>query len=109
MLSQNAAGKTTLLRPPWRPPTEGKVKVLSGSLDRPPTPRRDRLCPQVITLYRGIRQRSTTAAFYPRWNDQLVGKLLYDWEMNAEDKVGLLSVGHFASHTLLALGQSCSC
>src|SRR4051812_5017987 len=47
-----------------------------------------------------------TAAFYPRWNDRLVGRLLYEWELNAEDKVGLLSVGTLQKLAIvLALGH----
>jgi ABC-2 type transport system ATP-binding protein len=113
LLGQNAAGKTTLLKTALGlvRPTEGEVKVLGEPAWNLSADAKAQIgyVPQVITLYPWMRIRQLinyTAAFYPRWNDRLVGKLLYDWEMNAEDKVGLLSVGTLQKLAIvLALGH----
>ena len=52
--------------------------------------------PQKIDLYPWMKIRQITAftgAFYPRWNKALVERLLREWELNPEDRVGPLSVG----------------
>jgi ABC-2 type transport system ATP-binding protein len=47
-----------------------------------------------------------TAAFYPRWNAALAGRLLNDWELDPKARVGPLSVGQFQRLAIvLALGH----
>ncbi len=65
--------------------------------------------PQKIDLYPWMKIRQITAytgAFYPRWNKALVERLLREWELNPEDRVGLLSVGQTQKLAIiLALGH----
>jgi ABC-2 type transport system ATP-binding protein len=113
LLGQNAAGKTTLLKTALGliRPTAGEVKLLGDDAWNLSANAKAQIgyVPQVVTLYPWTRIRQLinyTAAFYPRWNDRLVGKLLYNWELNAEDKVGLLSVGTLQKLAIvLALGH----
>ena len=65
--------------------------------------------PQEINLYPWMKIRQITAytgAFYPRWNKALVERLLREWELNPEDRVGPLSVGQTQKLAIiLALGH----
>jgi ABC-2 type transport system ATP-binding protein len=52
--------------------------------------------PQVINIYPWMKVREYvqyTASFYPRWNDLLANRLMNEWELRGEDRVGTLSVG----------------
>jgi ABC-2 type transport system ATP-binding protein len=116
LLGQNAAGKTTLIKAALGlvRPTAGDVRLLGEDAWDLSADAKARIgyVPQVITLYPWMRVRqlvnymSYTAAFYPRWNDALVGELLTKWEVAASDKVGVLSVGTLQKLAIvLALGH----
>src|SRR4051794_30685868 len=113
LLGQNAAGKTTLLKAAL-----GLIRATSGDATIFGEPAWDLSAatkaklgyvPQVITLYPWMRVRQLvnyTAAFYPRWNDELVAKLLSDWQVEGNDKVGILSVGTLQKLAIvLAMGH----
>jgi ABC-2 type transport system ATP-binding protein len=112
LLGQNAAGKTTLLKAAL-----GLVRATAGEATIFGEPAWDLSAatkaklgyvPQVITLYPWMRVRQLvnyTASFYPHWNEDLTAKLLADWQVDRNDKVGLLSVGTLQKLALiLALG-----
>jgi ABC-2 type transport system ATP-binding protein len=47
-----------------------------------------------------------TAAFYPNWNHAMVARLLHEWHMDGEDRIGTLSVGQSQKVAIvLALGH----
>jgi ABC-2 type transport system ATP-binding protein len=100
LLGQNAAGKTTLIKTALGliRPTVGECRLLGEPSWNLSADAKSRVgyVPQVITLYAWMRVRQLvnyTAAFYPRWNTPLVHKLIAEWAINGEDKVGNLSVG----------------
>ena len=65
--------------------------------------------PQEVSLYPWMKIRQVvayTAAFYPLWNSRLIERLIKEWEINPEDKVGPLSTGQLQKlGILLALGH----
>ena len=113
LLGQNAAGKTTLIKAALGliRATEGDAKIFGESSWNLSAATKARVgyVPQVITLYPWMRVKQLvryTASFYPRWSDGLVTKLLTTWEVGAEDKVGILSVGTLQKLAIvLALGH----
>src|SRR5438067_12768414 len=113
LLGQNAAGKTTLIKAALGliRPTAGDAKLLgetSWDLSAK-TKANIGYVPQVITLYPWMRVRhlvNYTASFYPRWNNDLVARLLSGWDVNGEEKVGVLSVGTLQKLAIvLAIGH----
>lgn len=100
LLGRNGEGKTTLIKC-----VLGLLKPLSGSIsvlsDNPwqfkeVTKEKLGYVPQSDRPYPWLTVRQLinyTASFYNHWNESLVEKLLKEWEVNAEDKVGLLSEG----------------
>ena len=113
LLGQNAAGKTTLIKAALGliRPTTGTATLLGENSWDLSADAKSRLgyVPQVITLYPWMRVRhivSYTASFYPRWRDSLVLRLLDEWKVAPNDKVGLLSVGTLQKLAIiLALGH----
>jgi ABC-2 type transport system ATP-binding protein len=65
--------------------------------------------PQVINLYPWMKVWHLveyTAAFYSNWNHDLVARLMEQWAIPAEDRVGPLSVGQLQKLAIvLALGH----
>ncbi len=65
--------------------------------------------PQEVKLYPWMRVRQMiayTAAFYPTWNDALVDRLVREWELPPNDRIGPLSVGQLQKLAIiLALGH----
>jgi len=50
----------------------------------------------VINLYPWMKVHEYvqyTASFYARWNDQLASRLMNEWDLHADDRIGTLSVG----------------
>ncbi|MCX7418278.1 MAG: ABC transporter ATP-binding protein [Planctomycetia bacterium] len=113
LLGKNGAGKTTLLKCALglQTPQAGTItvfgedsRVLSGAAKA-----RLAYVPQEVSLYPWMKIRQVvayTAAFYPLWNSRLIERLIKEWEINPEDKVGPLSTGQRQKlGILLALGH----
>lgn len=113
LLGKNGAGKTTLIKCVLGLvyPQDGLISVLGDNprnfLERTKerigyVPQSDRPYPWLT-----VRQLVTyTASFYPLWNMALVDRLLKEWELEEEDKVGLLSEGQAQKLSIiLALGH----
>src|SRR5687768_11801138 len=112
LLGKNGAGKTTLLKTALGliKPDAGTATLLGEPAWSLSADAKARLgyVPQTVTLYTWMRVRQVidyTAAFYPRWNMAFVWQLVKDWQLNADDKVGNLSVGTLQKLAIiLALG-----
>ena len=113
LLGTNGAGKTTLIKcalglirpqhgearllgePSWTLSGEAKMRI--GYV------------PQVVNLYPWMKVRHVidyTAAFYPNWNDDLVARLIREWDIPTNDRTSTLSVGQLQKVAiLLALGH----
>ena len=113
LLGQNAAGKTTLIKTALGllRPSRGEARLFGDEAWDLSAENKARIgyVPQVITLYPWMRVRQIInyiAAFYPRWNDDLVSRLAINWSIPREDKVGNLSVGTLQKLAIvLALGH----
>lgn len=100
LLGKNGAGKTTLIKCALGllRPNGGEIQLLGepSTALSPDAKARIGYVPQEIPLYPWMRAGHLldyTAAFYPRWNEALVRKLLMAWEVDAGQRVGKLSVG----------------
>ena len=100
LLGKNGAGKTTLIKCALGlvRTDSGTIRVLGDPAQELTAATKARIgyVPQEISLYPWMRVRQLLdymAAFYPRWNSTLVQQMLKDWEVNAGDKVGKMSVG----------------
>ncbi len=113
LLGRNGEGKTTLIKCilGLLKPSSGQLAVLSDDPWRFSEATKENLgyVPQSDRLYPWLTVRQIidyTASFYRRWNDRLIEKLIKEWEINLEDKVGLLSVGQAQKVSiLLSLGH----
>lgn len=113
LLGKNGAGKTTLLKCALglQSPQVGTITVLGEDSRLLSGNAKARLAyvPQEVSLYPWMKIRQVvayTAAFYPRWNTPLIERLIKEWEINPEDKVGPLSTGLLQKlGILLALGH----
>ncbi len=113
LLGKNGAGKTTLLKCALglQTPQAGTITVLGEDSRSLSGSAKARLAyvPQEVSLYPWMKVRQIvayTAAFYPRWNSSLIERLIKEWEINPEDKVGPLSTGQLQKlGILLALGH----
>jgi len=113
LLGTNGAGKTTLIKCALGliRPKQGSARLLgedSWTLSAA-TKARIGYVPQVINLYPWMKVRHVidyTAAFYPNWNHDLVARLMSQWSIPANDRVGPLSVGQLQKVAIvLALGH----
>lgn len=113
LLGKNGAGKSTLLKCALGlvKPQSGEVRLfdepaweLSGAAKA-----RIGYVPQVIDLYAWMKVRQLiryTASFYPTWNYGLVERLVSQWGLPQEDRVGPMSVGSRQKLAiLLAIGH----
>lgn len=113
LLGKNGAGKTTLLKCALglQIAQAGTITVLGEDSRVLSGAAKARLAyvPQEISLYPWMKVRQVvayTAAFYPLWNSPLIERLIKEWEINPEDKVGPLSTGQLQKlGILLALGH----
>jgi ABC-2 type transport system ATP-binding protein len=113
LVGKNGAGKSTLLKCALglQRPQRGDVRILGEAAWELSAAGKERLgyVPQKIDLYPWMKIRQITAysgAFYPRWNKALVERLVREWELNPEDRVGPLSVGQTQKLAIiLALGH----
>jgi ABC-2 type transport system ATP-binding protein len=100
LLGKNGQGKTTLLKCALGlvRPDSGVVTVLHEPASDLSAAAKARIgyVPQEITLYPWMRASQLVdymSAFYPTWNAALVTKLMSEWELNPQDRVGKMSVG----------------
>lgn len=100
LLGRNGAGKTTLLKSVLGlvRPDAGRVRRLGENARDPSDAVKARIgyVPQEITGYSWMRAGELlqyTSAFYPRWNQPLVQRLLADWDVEVRDRIGRMSIG----------------
>jgi ABC-2 type transport system ATP-binding protein len=113
LMGKNGAGKTTLIKSLLGlvKPTAGRIDLLGEN----PWTLSDRAkehigyTPQSDQLYSWLtvgQLLNYTASFYRNWNSKLVDKLLNDWDVDPQDRVGLLSEGQMQKVAIiLALGH----
>jgi ABC-2 type transport system ATP-binding protein len=113
LLGQNGSGKSTLIKcclGLFRA-TSGSVTLLGDDGWNLSAEAKARLgyVPQEFVSYPWMRVRQAiayTAAFYPKWNHDLVDDLCQRWRLPLEDRVGPLSVGQLQTlGIVLALGH----
>ncbi|MBS0265540.1 MAG: ABC transporter ATP-binding protein [Planctomycetes bacterium] len=113
LVGKNGAGKSTLLKCALglQSPQSGEIRILGEPAAKLSAAGKERLgyVPQNIDLYPWMtigQIVSYTGAFYRHWNASLVARLIRDWELNPNDRVGVLSVGQTQKLAiLLALGH----
>ena len=113
LLGTNGAGKTTLIKCALGliRPLSGQARLLGEDAWTLSAEAKSRIgyVPQVINLYPWMKVRHLidyTAAFYPNWNHELVARLIKEWSIPAEDRIGPLSVGQLQKVAIvLALGH----
>ncbi|GFZ92426.1 ABC transporter ATP-binding protein [Dyella caseinilytica] len=100
LLGRNGAGKTTLLRCllGLSPIDGGTIELFGQPMIEPGGERMHRIgfVPQTFDLFPWMKVRAYldfTAAFYERWDNALVDRLLSSWELDAKQKIGELSQG----------------
>ncbi|HUB89336.1 MAG TPA: ABC transporter ATP-binding protein [Dyella sp.] len=100
LLGRNGAGKTTLLRCllGLSPIDGGNITLFGEPMLEPGGERMHRIgfVPQTFDLFPWMKVRAYldfTAAFYARWNHDLVTRLLATWELDVKQKIGELSQG----------------
>lgn len=113
LLGKNGSGKTTLLKCALgiQTPQNGTITVFEESALQLSAKAKSRLAyvPQEVSLYPWMKVRQViayTRAFYPRWNDDLIDRLIREWELGANERVGTLSTGQNQKLSIvLALGH----
>jgi len=100
LLGRNGAGKSTLIRCALglSPIDEGSVQLFGEPVARLPAATLHRIgyVPQSFDLFPWMKVRQYLnfhAAFYARWNGEMVDGLLGRWEVDAAKKIGELSQG----------------
>jgi ABC-2 type transport system ATP-binding protein len=113
VLGKNGAGKTTLLELMlgFTPPTAGSVQLFGHDSYRLPGAAKSRIgfVPQqdeLINQLTAADQIGVIASFYPRWDDELIGRLTKGWELDLRERIRGMSVGQRQKLSiLLALGH----
>ncbi len=113
LLGKNGAGKTTLLKCALGliRPEAGTIEVFGEPAWSLSAEAKARLgyVPQVPQLYGWMRVRQIlayTGSFYPHWNEQLLSRLAFEWEIPLEQRCQTLSEGQAQKVAiLLALGH----
>ncbi len=100
LIGRNGAGKTTLLRAllGLSPIDAGEIRILGAEIGRHGGTILHRIgyVPQTFDLFPWMRVRDYlgfTAAFYERWDGDLVERLLEEWRLPRRDKIATLSQG----------------
>jgi len=114
LLGTNGSGKTTLIKCALGliRPQHGSARLLGEDSWALSAEAKMRIgyVPQVINLYPWMKVRHLidyTAAFYPNWDHELVAKLMAEWTIPANDRIGPLSVGQLQKVAIvLALGHN---
>ncbi len=113
VLGKNGAGKTTLLELMlgYGMPSSGEVRVfgqqsrdLSGDAKRRIgfVPQQDELLDQLTVA----EQLRVIAAFYPRWDHELISRLCHSWSVDPNARIKTMSVGERQKLSiLLAFGH----
>lgn len=113
LLGKNATGKSTLIKCllGLLRIDDGTAQVFGEDAWRLSADAKSRLgyVPQEVSLYGWMRVRQIieyTAAFYPRWNVSLAERLVREWELPPNDRVGPLSPGQLQKLAIiLAMGH----
>jgi ABC-2 type transport system ATP-binding protein len=114
LLGTNGSGKTTMIKCALGliRPQGGEARLLGEDSWTLSAEAKIRIgyVPQVVNLYPWMKVRHLidyTAAFYPNWNDELIAKLMAEWAIPPNDRLGPLSVGQLQKVAImLALGHS---
>jgi ABC-2 type transport system ATP-binding protein len=100
VLGKNGAGKTTLLEIllGYTSPTSGSVSIFGEPSDALPgdTKRRIGFVPQqdeLLNQLTAAEQLRVIAAFYPRWDHELVSRLCKEWGVDLQQRIKRMSVG----------------
>ena len=113
LLGANGSGKTTLIKCALGliRPQHGVARLLGENSWTLSAAAKARIgyVPQVVNLYPWMKVRQLiayTAAFYPNWKHELIAKLMREWSIAGEDRLGPLSVGQLQRVAIvLALGH----
>jgi ABC-2 type transport system ATP-binding protein len=113
LLGTNGSGKTTLIKCALGliRPQSGEARLLGENSWTLSAAAKSRIgyVPQVINLYPWMKVRHLidyTAAFYANWNHDLAARLIAEWSLPPEDRIGPLSVGQLQKVAIvLALGH----
>ncbi len=113
LLGTNGAGKTTLIKCALGliRPMQGKARLLGEDSWTLSAEAKARIgyVPQVISLYPWMKVRHLidyTAAFYLNWNHDLAARLMSQWSLAGNDRIGPLSPGQLQKLAIvLALGH----
>jgi ABC-2 type transport system ATP-binding protein len=113
VLGKNGAGKTTLLELVlgFTPASSGRVEVFGYESYRLPGAAKARVgfVPQQDELVNQLSvadQIGVISSFYPRWDDELIGRLCTEWDVDSRQRIKNMSVGQRQKLSiLLALGH----
>lgn len=100
LLGKNGEGKTTLIKCALGliSATGGRAELLGENSWTLGAQAKARIgyVPQIVQLYPWLKVRQAIdyfAAFYPKWNERLVGELLREFDVDPKQRVGTLSLG----------------